>query len=295
MTSQFKTKFSISESDKQFFTSILLLDNMIDRNRYYPVMGDYNYLDSAFTVLMSAERVRIEGTNYVPTEKGREFLEKFMMRYYEYVKIYDVYCGVDTETGEFALSSYYDIHNGEDPDIEAEVWASHMAKEDFLDLRVAVAEFKKLNPIEIIFMSFIQEDRFNVNDDGWEFDVYSGLFWDQIVDIVNGSLTAKQVDEAGHELGSIVEAGTDVILALHKIESAIAEENAASEEEVWTCEECGYTEEECECECDEEQHDTVTYVEYIEEPYYDYDYLELYCDPFYVSPIWDPWYDPYYY
>lgn len=291
MTEEFKDKFNISDSDKNFFTSILLLDNMIDRNVYYPVMGEYNYLDSAFAVLMSAERIRLEGDKYVPTEKGREFLEKFMMRYYEYVKIYDVYCGVDTETGEFALASYYDVNKGDDPDVESEIWTAHMAKEDFLDLRVAVAEFKKLNPIELVFMSFIQEDRFNVDEPGWEFDVYSGLFWDQIIDIVNGSLTAKQVDDAGHDLEAIIIAGTDVLLELHKIESDIAKENAEVEEEVYVCDECGCEEHECEC----EEEECITYVEYIEEPVYEYDYLEMYVDPFYVSPIWDPWYDPYYY
>ncbi|MFV2013834.1 MAG: hypothetical protein ACC656_00255 [Candidatus Heimdallarchaeota archaeon] len=276
------TEFKITESDKQYYTAILLLDNMINRQFYYSVLGDFKYLDDAFAKLLAADRIKLVDNEYVPNVKGREFLQQFMAKYYDYMKMYDVFCGVDTETGEFAFSQYYEINIGDEPGVEAETWTDYLHDERFLDLRVAVAEFKKLNPVELVFMSFINEDSFDVEKDGWEFDVYSGLYWDKIVDIANGSLTLKLVQEAGHDMEMIIKAGTDVIIALNKIEKEIAQEIVAAKEEF-------------DDEDEEYVAETVEYVEIIEEPYYDDYYFDAYYDPFYVSPVWDPWYDPYYY
>jgi len=274
--------YKISEQDKDYFIAILILDNMINQHHYYPILNT-TYLDSSLTKLMAADRIKIEKDEYVPTEKGRDFLKQFLDKYFEYVKIYDVYCAVDTEAGEFAFSEYYDYHTGEnDEELEAEKWNDFISAENFLDLRIAVAEFKKLNPIEIVFMSFINENRFKTETDGWEFDVFSGLFWDEIVDIVNNSLTYKMVDDAGHDMEQIVEVGTNTLLELHAIEEEIAAEEAAE-----------YADDEDD-EYDEEI-DYVEHVEMIEEPVYTTAYLESYYDPFYVSPLWDPYYDPYYY
>jgi hypothetical protein len=282
--------YSVSEQDQQFFTSILLLDNMINRQQYYDV-SKYEYLDSAFIKLLSAGRIKLDGTNYVPTEKGREFLQKFMSRYYEYLKVYDVFCGVNLETGEFAFSEYYNINLGEGDSMEEyEKWLEYLGQESFLDLRVAVAEFKKLNPVEIVFMSFINEDRFDVDKDGWEFDVYSGLFWDQITEIVNDSITYAFLDEEGHDMEAIISAGTDVMLELHRTEEEIAEEEARLAEEAAANE---YDDDDEYYDDDDDE--VVMYVEVIESPYWEYDTLAYYSDPYYVSPVWDPWYDPYYY
>ena len=277
------SNLKMSLNDKNYFTAILLLDNMINNQVYYNIVGKTKYLDDAFVNLMTAERVDINDKNqYVPTKKGREFLQKFMDKYYDYVKMYDVYCAVDVETGEFALSQYYDFNIGENPDEEYDNWQSFLSDERWIDLRVAVAQHKKLNPIELVFMSFINDDRFNTSKTGWEFDVYSGLFWDQIVDIANGMISLDDINNSpsGHDINLIIKAGTENILELHKIEEEIDRM---------------YEDEDDEEEYEEEYEETVTYVEVIEEPIYEVSYIEYYYDPFYVSPYWDEYYDPYYY
>jgi hypothetical protein len=59
-----------------------------------------------------------------------------------------------------------------------------------------VAELKKINPVEIVFMSFLKEDRFGRDETGWQFDLLLGSIWDEILHICN---TAIPLEALGYE------------------------------------------------------------------------------------------------
>ncbi|MCP4579785.1 MAG: response regulator [Deltaproteobacteria bacterium] len=60
-----------------------------------------------------------------------------------------------------------------------------------------MAEFKKLDPVEIVFMSFLNEDRFGRDETGWQFDLLLGNIWDEILHICN---TAIRLEDLGYEV-----------------------------------------------------------------------------------------------
>src|SRR6202012_3566476 len=99
-----------------------------------------------------------------------------MKRYTEYLKVYDVFSFVDLEKGEFAFARYYDFDSDE-------AWLSFTDNERFDDLRIAVAIFKKLDPAEIVFMSFINENRFDTTAAGRQIDLVSDNSWKEIEEI----------------------------------------------------------------------------------------------------------------
>jgi hypothetical protein len=265
-----KPTYKMSQEKKDQFVGILLLNYVINEGGTLPTLmqGDFKSLDSVVTKLIGKNYLQVFGSKIVPTEKGENVLKNFMNRYLEYLKVYDVYCAVDTEGGEFAFERYYDLS---DEDF------SQFVKEDrFEDVRIAVAEFKGIDPMEIVFMSFINEGRFNFVDRGWQFDIYSGLIWGQIEEICNGSLSVAELNGDFPEVTeNIVKRGAEVAVQLLKIEDERKQEEESQRREQEEQEQTEVVEEE-----------TVV-TEYSPDYYYQpYSYYETYYNPFYVSPIW---------
>jgi len=94
--------------------------------------------------LMSREYIDIHDGYYRAADKGREVLSRFMAKYTEFLHVFDVYCAVDLERGEFAFARYFDFDSDSS-------WKSYLNKEYWEDLRIAVAEFKKIDPVEVVF------------------------------------------------------------------------------------------------------------------------------------------------
>ena len=264
-----RQKHTISKADRQKYASLLILAEMVDNRRYFNILmdGEDSHIEHIFIDLNANGLVKVEGSQYVPTEKGHDALNKFMQCYFEFLKVYDLYAFVDLEAGEFAFETGYDLVDDEyEESIDDERWS---------DVRIAVVEFKKLDPTEILFMSFINEGRFDLESKGWQMDIVADLIWDEIEHVANNSINAEEINaEYEDALENIVKEGTRVMLeTIQKIE---AEEQEEEEQE----------------EDGEEEYEVVTYVEVIEEDYHDYDYYYLYSDPYYCSPIF---YDPYWY
>jgi len=264
-----KTKHTISKKEKEQYAKLLILFEMINNKTYYKIMmeGDFQYIEPLFNEMNVDEYIRVEGNRYVPTEKGRTVLNKFMQRFFEYLKIYDIFAFVDLEEGVFAFEEGYELDGDEYDDfIEQERWD---------DVRVAVAEFKKMNVCEIIFMSFVNEGRFDMEKAGWQFDITSGLVWDDIIHIANNSITTEEINaEADDALECVVREGQRVAVDLIKRINEEKEEEDDYEDE-------GEGEDEGE---------KVIYVETVVEEEHHYDYWDLYYDPFYISPCYcDPY------
>lgn len=252
--------YSVTEEQKNEFASLYLLHAIVVDKVTVPVYLEGNNVDlePILEFLMQKEYVTItSGDHYEPTPKGRELLDKFMARYTEFLKIFDIYCAVDLGEGCFAFADYYDMSDAE--------WNNFLNDERWEDLRVAVAEFKGMNPVEIVFMSFLKEGQFGNRGNGWQFDLLLGSIWDEILDICNSALTADDLsyeDDDGFVSGEavmedVIAQGAELNHDLHKRGEEIEREN-------------------------NEHHSYDNNDEYVvEEVVY-----ESYYDPFYISPLW---------
>ena len=215
--------------------------------------GDDSLLEPLFIELMSKGYVTTAGMAYQVTAKGRDVYDTFMKRYTEFLKVYDVFSFVDLEKGEFAFSRYYDFDTDDD-------WFNYTNDERFEDLRIAVAIFKKIDPAEIVFMSFINEDRFDVTSAGWQIDLMSDNVWDEIEDIC---ATAIKPEELGQDaMADMIGQGADLMMKLME-----EEQNRNSGNNGYNGF-GGYP-----------QQEVVIVEETI--PYY-----QPYYDPYYISPVW---------
>jgi len=241
----------ITDDNKKTFKAIILLDEMINGSHSFKTVanGDDSVLEPLFIELMSKGYVQTSGINYQVTAKGQEVFDTFMKRYTEYLKVYDVYSFVDLEKGEFAFARYYDFDTDD-------AWFNFANNERFDDLRIAVAIFKKIDPAEIVFMSFINENRFDTASNGWQMDLVSDNEWNNIEEICATAIKPEEVGEDA--MLDMIGQGSELMMKLLQQEKEQEANNPQN---------------------DGNNGDTIVEEETIE-------YYEPYYDPYYVSPIW---------
>ena len=249
----------VTENNKKNFRSILLLDEMISNNRQFGVVAsqDDKVLEPFFVALMAKGYVTTAGRNYVPTAKGRESLELFNKRFQDYLRLFDIFSFVDLTKGEFAFARFFDFDTDEQ-------WDNFTNDERFEDLRIAVAIFKKMDPAEIVFMSFINEKRIDTQVTGWQMDLASDEMWQDIEEICTNALKPEDLGTPD-VIEDIVRQGTDLMMDLLR-----QEETRRKEEE----------------EENRRNNNNGSQQETIVEEYETVEYYEPYYDPWYVSPWW---------
>lgn len=266
-----KNKYTIDDSTKMQYAGIFVLEYMINKPSVFAVFleGNDTDLESILEWLMVKKYIDIKDKEkYIPTEKGREALTLFLSRYTEFLNIFDIYCAVDLESGEFAFEKYFDYQDKGN-------WKSYLNKNTWDDLRIAVASFKKMNPIEIVFMSFINEERFGKNESGWQFDLLLGTVWDEVIDICNTAISWQELGfkddegtvEAEDVIKDIISQGSEVMMALHKKEASFVSEKITHLDS-------------------ENENNNEEYVERVAIDEHHYSYYEPYYDPYYISPLW---------
>ncbi|NPA25581.1 MAG: hypothetical protein GXO34_07130 [Deltaproteobacteria bacterium] len=188
-----KLPYTLDEEKKHEFARLYLLDYMIEEEPEISIMLDEHNedLEPLFEELMARELIEIDKSQcYRVSKKGVDRHRRFLKRYREMMAINDIFCAVDLATGEFAFS-YYDDY----PDRRS--WENFLSQPRWDDLRIAVAEYLGEDPIELVFMSFINEKRFGRDANGkWQFDLLLGTIWDEILEICN---TAIHWPDLGYE------------------------------------------------------------------------------------------------
>ena len=239
----------LTDNNKKTFKAIILLNEMVNGDHKFQTVaneGD-SVLEPLFIELMSNGYVQTSGMYYQVTAKGQEVFDTFMKRYTEYLKVYDIFSYVDLEKGEFAFARYFDFDSDG-------AWADFTNDERFDDLRIAVALFKKVDPAEIVFMSFINENRFDTTSAGWQMDLVSDNEWNEIEEICK---TAIKPDEVGDDaMVDMIGQGSQLMIKLLEQEKEQAQNSGNNN-----------------------GGDTIVEEETVE-------YYEPYYDPYYVSPIW---------
>ncbi|MGZ3754572.1 MAG: hypothetical protein ACXVAY_12485 [Mucilaginibacter sp.] len=239
----------LTTDNKKTFKAIILLNEMVNGTHKFQTIanGDDSVLEPLFIELMSKGYVQTSGMYYQITAKGQEVFDTFMKRYTEYLKVYDIFSYVDLEKGEFAFARYFDFTTDE-------AWADFANDERFDDLRIAVALFKKVDPAEIVFMSFINENRFDTSSAGWQMDLASDNNWNEIEEICKTAIKPEDVGEDA--MVDMIGQGSELMMKL------LAQENEQNQQNA-----------------DYNGGDTIVEEETVS-------YYEPYYDPYYISPIW---------
>jgi hypothetical protein len=195
---------------------------MINADKKFTVALDGNdsLLEPAMTELFAKKFIEIKGKYYVPTALAQKKLDAFMKRYDEFLRVFDVYCAVDLTKGEFAYAKYYDMDDAQ--------WTVFIADERWEDLRVTIAAYKQIDPVEIIFMSFISDDLFDLENEGWQFELMLGEIWDEVLHICNSALTTEQLGTEDVIL-DIISQGTALMIELLQKEKEQRELEEAAE------------------------------------------------------------------
>ena len=257
--------YQLTDEKKETFVLLFLLEALVNTELPLPVLleGDNKFLEPLVDKLFQKNCLSIQKDRYQVTATGREKLKLFMQRYSEFLNTLDVFHSVDLSAGEFAMEKFFDLDDA--------AWKVYLAEDRWEDLRVAVAEFKKIDPLEIVFMSFLNEGRFDTTKSGWQFDLTLGTTWNELLAVCDTALQAEDLgytDPSGAAvtgeavLRDVIGKGTEVLLQLFKIEKEQGGGNGGGTPTGGSLE-------------------TYEVVEPTTVVYY-----EPYFDPFYVGPYW---------
>lgn len=231
-----------SEEKAQQFAMVYLLDQLSD-GASIPIMlnADYSFLEPLIAEMLSRGLIEINDQHYQLADKGEEVLQRFALRYQEFINFYDIFCAVDLEKKEFAFTHYYDFTTDEE-------WASYLHEDRWEDIRLAVARIKGIDIYEMVFMSFISEDLFGADENGWQFDLMLGTIWDEIREICDKALRPEQICQ--EKLIELIRSGSQMLTQLLEEDRQMQEDESDEDYEV-----------------------------VIEE-------YQAYHDPYYLSPFW---------
>jgi len=214
---------------------LFLLERMVNGPRSFSVLleGNDSHLEDLLSLLLARGYVQIDGKNrYVPTREGRKIVVTFKERYQDFLKNFDCFCAVDLEEGSFAFEEFWEYEDEDE-------WCAYLDQERWEDLRVAVAEHKGLDPIEILFMGFINEGRIDDKKEGWQFDLVLGSVWDELVQVASSLLQVADLayeDDDGKQvtgvtvIEDIIRQGADLNLRLLEQEKEMMEDDESDED-----------------------------------------------------------------
>jgi len=173
----------LSEDTCRQFAAMVLLDRIItDPKAYHAALldGDDSLLEPIFDTMLRKDLITVgEDDYYHPTGTGEQAYRKLLHQQQSYLVNFDLFGAVDLAEGTFA--------DAETDTLEALNWS---------DLRVAVAEFKSIDPYRLVFLSMLADGSFLDNPD-WKFDIALGSsFFKEMEEIVR---TQISVDELGYE------------------------------------------------------------------------------------------------
>ena len=174
---------SLSDEQRQRFSALILLDRIVtDAGAFHAALleeRDDAFLEPTFRYLQQEDLAEVgEDDHFQPTARGRDVYRKLLRLRQSYLAHFEIFARVDLETGEFA-----------DPDkpYEAPRWD---------DLRVAVAEYKSIDPFRVVFLAMLSDETF-FEDREWKFDLALGSnFFVELDEIVGSQIS---VGELGYE------------------------------------------------------------------------------------------------
>ena len=255
--------YLIDDEKKQQFAGIVTLNYLYESQRQLarPLQGNDALLQGTLSWLEG--RGHVDGSDsefYRLTTSGSDAVACYRAHYREFLRTFDIYAFVDLEEAEFAFERFFEFD-------EEEAWEEYIEQECWDDLRIAVAELKKIDPVEIVFLSFVTEGLFD-DTDNWQRDLLDDELWTEVQELCNCSVAIEDLGYQDPEDGKVE--GVEVLQDIIREGAELNLELKALEEELSGDEPMG----EDDRDADEEEIDAETYFL----PYY---------EPYYVAPIWE--------
>ncbi len=216
----------IDADKKQQFAGIVTLNYLMEEggSLSLPLAGDDAALEPTLSWLVERGHVTVRGEQYAMCPSGLDAVRIFQARFREFVRIFDIYAFVDLVEAEFAYEKFFEFKAEHE-------WDDYIEQENWADLRIAVAEFKGLDPLEIVFLSFVNEGLFD-EAANWQRDIHDDELWHEVQELCNCSVAIEDLsfedeDEGavdGREvLQEIVIEGAEMNLELKALEEELSE------------------------------------------------------------------------
>ena len=141
----------------------------------------------------------------------------------------------------------------------------------FLNYRLHIWEYKKIDQMQMVFLSQLRDNRINVSEIGWQSELLKEDIWNDITNICETAITMEQLS-VDNQIKNIVTLGSELLKTL--LEREKEEQNSQPDTVTTTTTE------------------TIEEDEIVDDCYNPYQYYNYYwTDPFYISPCWDYYYD----
>ncbi len=253
-------EYLIDAEKRQQFAAIVTLNYLFEHDGVLPLplVGNDSHLEPSLLWLEGRGHVeKVDKEGYTLSESGRCASQRYRARFREFVRTFDIYAFVDLDEAEFAYEKFFEFK-------EESEWDDYIEQENWADLRIAVAEYKNIDPVEIVFLSFVNEGLFD-DAENWQRDLHDEELWLEVQELCNCSVAIEDLafddpDDGhieGHEvLEDIIREGAEMNLELKVLEDELSSDEPDSDRDE-----------------DEEELDI--------EAYY-----APYIEPGYVAPLW---------
>jgi hypothetical protein len=214
--------YKISPEQRKEFVALYLLFEMVENRKTWnvtlartndPLTDGDDLLEPYLSWLVAKGYAQIQGVMYTSTPKGAKVIEKFNERDADFIRRYDIFCAVDTDQGEFAFERMMDLTDDQ--------WSDYLQDNRWVDLRTVVCEFHKIDPIHMMFISFVRDGIINCNYEDWQFELCMGNIFNEMEDIINSMFNLEDFaveDEngqvilsEGEHIGRYLEKANDVM------------------------------------------------------------------------------------
>ena len=253
-------EYVIDAEKKQQFAGIVTLNYLFEQEGELalPLKGNDTHLEPSLTWLERRGHVA-KGKSYALSESGRAAVLTYRAHFREFVRTFEIFAFVDLEEAQFAYEKFFEFE-------EESAWDEYIEQENWADLRIAVAEFKKIDALEIVFLSFVNEGLFD-DAENWQRDLHDDGLWLEVQELCNCSVAIEDLSfddpdegrvEGAEVLEDIIGEGSEMNLELKILEDELSSDEPDEDDR----------------DEDEEEIDDV-------EAYY-----TPYIEPDYVAPVW---------
>jgi len=171
----------LTEAQQLQLAALVLLERMHGRGeRFHAGLmdgDDDRFLEPVFDYMRGEGLVRIgDDDHYGVTDSGAAAHTRLLQQQQSYLAHFEVFARVDLALGTFA-----------DPDRD------YLEDPRWTDLRVAVAEYKGIDPYRLVFGGLLAEDYFFANAD-WKVDLALGSpFFAELEEIVRSQVAVEEL------------------------------------------------------------------------------------------------------
>ena len=176
----------LSEESKLEFAGLLIMHRLVSEGEriHSSFMESNDRLVEPYLDALEDKGLVQRGAEYYyeATEKGKQLYQKLIDQRLAYARHFGIYERVDLAAGTFA-----------DPQ------SDFQDDERWADLRVAVAEFKGVDPYHMVFLAMLSDEHFFENHD-WRFDLGMGNLFEEMEKIVQDQISEDDLayeDEEG--------------------------------------------------------------------------------------------------